>query len=527
MPNNRSLVTRIHTFLNQPKVELLLLFLILVIILRIPNFAEPYWYGDEGIYLTLGNALRQGARLYVDIVDHKTPLIYYLAMVPSQFSFRLLLLGWMLAATTFFYIVAWKWLKNIWAVTVASLTFVLLTTLPALEGNIPNGELFVMGFVLAGAALLASSQFLMEKAALAKSKDLLLVLLSGIFFGLGILTKVPAIFDLAAFMALGWFSFSHALFTQSTQNWLSLLRRWSGYELSLIIGAALAVLVSVLYFVARGSGQAYLDFGLLYNFRYAGSWSLPFSQPWLVFSFSLLGKVLVTMVAGLALTISTKWLKPIWPTVIMWIILALFASTLSNRPYPHYFMQIVPPLALGVGYLAKIMVHFIASKQRNVSLSALQLGGTIISLVLVMGVWRLLQFNRYPTMSYYSNFFKLMTGQISSTAYADSFNSLLAENREVTRILRQHPDRYLLIWGTNPMLYATSGKQPVGRFTVSFHIKDFDAYGETLTALKEKHPYYVVVMRDEQNSFPELNEYLSQNYTPNLSFEHMTVWKLQ
>jgi len=38
----------------------LLIALLLLLILRIPNFFEPYWYGDEAIYLSLGNALNKG-----------------------------------------------------------------------------------------------------------------------------------------------------------------------------------------------------------------------------------------------------------------------------------------------------------------------------------------------------------------------------------------------------------------------------------------------------------------------------------
>jgi hypothetical protein len=68
----------------------LLLLFVLIIVLRLPNFFEPYWYGDEAIYLTLGTALREGGQLYTTIIDHKTPLIYYLAMVPNQFYFRIL-----------------------------------------------------------------------------------------------------------------------------------------------------------------------------------------------------------------------------------------------------------------------------------------------------------------------------------------------------------------------------------------------------------------------------------------------------
>ncbi len=108
----------------------LLILLLLVIGLRLPNLFEPYWYGDEGIYLTIGAALRHGARLYVDIVDHKTPLIYYLAMVPSQFWFRVLNLGWMLVTTVAFYHIALRLLCRVWPAAVAGLIFVALTSLP-------------------------------------------------------------------------------------------------------------------------------------------------------------------------------------------------------------------------------------------------------------------------------------------------------------------------------------------------------------------------------------------------------------
>lgn len=45
----------------------------LVVILRVPSFFEPYNYGDEMIYLTLGQGMRQGLTLYKDIHDNKPP----------------------------------------------------------------------------------------------------------------------------------------------------------------------------------------------------------------------------------------------------------------------------------------------------------------------------------------------------------------------------------------------------------------------------------------------------------------------
>ncbi|MFZ1721512.1 MAG: hypothetical protein WAU07_03330, partial [Microgenomates group bacterium] len=194
----------------------LLILLVLVVLLRIPNFSDPYWYGDEAIYLTIGQALNRGVELYSEIIDHKTPLIYVFARVGTQLNFRLLMLGWMLVSTVGFYILNFKLLKSKMPSVLATLAFVLFTTLPTFEGHIPNGELFVMGFMIWGGVILTNTHFFksfMDKdyASSANSREMLGYILAGTLFGLGILTKVPAVFDLAAFMAIGFFAFTNAL----------------------------------------------------------------------------------------------------------------------------------------------------------------------------------------------------------------------------------------------------------------------------------------------------------------------------
>ena len=125
----------------------LLIALLLLMLLRVPNLFEPYWYGDEGIYLTVGQAIRDGERLYTEIVDHKTPLIYYFASVPNQLSFRALTMLWMIMTTSAFYAVAKKLLSKNRGVNAATFLFVILSSVPWFEGNIPSGELLVMGFI--------------------------------------------------------------------------------------------------------------------------------------------------------------------------------------------------------------------------------------------------------------------------------------------------------------------------------------------------------------------------------------------
>ena len=59
---------------------LLILILSLSIILRIPGLFEPCWYGDEAIYLVMGQGWQKGLRLYQDIFDHKPPVIFKIAL---------------------------------------------------------------------------------------------------------------------------------------------------------------------------------------------------------------------------------------------------------------------------------------------------------------------------------------------------------------------------------------------------------------------------------------------------------------
>lgn len=488
----------------------LLLALTLLLALRIPNFFEPYWYGDEGIYLTIGNAIRNGERLYSEIVDHKTPIIYYLAAVPNQLYFRLLTLGWMIVSTTAFYAVAGKLFKKELPTIISTFIFVFLTSVPWLEGNIPNGELFVMGFVLVGAWLML------------ETKNRLKLYLAGIFFGLAILTKVPGLFDVVAWLAVFWFiltnKFKLFLNPKSRSKWLQLLKETLAQLSLVVLGIVTPILLSIIYFISIGSGQDYLQFGLLYNFHYAANWSLPFQNKILVQLFTLPGKVLIAGLVYLALTLKPKWFKPHHQIIFGWFVLALVGALLSNRPYPHYFQQLVPALALLLGSLiGAIKIH---QKRLNSTIVM-----SSILLVLAIGSLKLLNFSAYPLWSYYQRFFQLVSGKMTRQEYRQSFNYFMDDNYSAAEIINQSGVDEIFIWGTNPMLYALTQTNPTGKFTVSFHIKDLKAYEETMNDVRAKKPLFIVVMDDEGEELPGLSDYLQKNYVVNSNFTNFRLWK--
>jgi len=524
-----SLLKKVDHFLDR-QTPLLILF-VLIIFLRLPNFFEPYWYGDEAIYLTIGNALSNGEKLYTTIIDHKTPLIYYLAMVPNQFYFRILNLIWMLCTTFFFFIFAKKlFQKKSWAF-LASLVMVVLTTLPWLEGNIPNGELFVMGFVMLGAVLFSKSSvflnFFKKEIVFNKTiKDSFLLVLAGFLMGLGVLTKVPAILDVAGFLAIFWLILVAVFFdTKSnlknlSQTFFYLLNR----GLFFVGGLLLPIIISVIYFVMKGQGQDYLDYGLLYNLRYSQSWPLDLGNSLINFAFSMAGKTIILFSIFILISLNHDKLKKRFQFISLYFIFALYSVLLSSRPYPHYFIQMVPPFALLLVDLFITLKEIKKKKLLHTAKTLILSGGLLFLTAYIM---LSLQFKPYSSLKYYKQFYRYATLQISKEEYENSFDTLVAENRQVSKLIKEMGIKKMFIWGTNPLLYAQSQTIPTSRFTVSFHIKDFNDQDRTFAQIEREAPKLIIIMNNETQSFPQLEEYLKSYYLANNDFEHMTLYLKQ
>lgn len=522
----------------------------LVVFLHVPSYFEPYWYGDEAIYLTVGEGINQGKTLYKDIVDHKTPVIYYLARVPNQLSFRLLLTAWMIPVAAALLYLARLCIPNRKVAWLTAAGIIIAISLPTFEGMIPNGELFVLGFFLSGLALLVRTlqsmklqripslkltklQSLKRISAtvgkLLHLKQQITLLISGMLFGLAVLTKVPASFDVAAAFLLIALTF----------NYLHAQNRVAGTQFSatlqflatafwVALGAALPVLLSIVYFATQGALADYLQFGLLYNLHYTGTWvpetTILFSQLF----FSLKTKLLLVILASTAVLVLSKKIKPMTLFLTVWVWWALIATSLSNRPYPHYALQLIPPLGLFAGMMlyqfwVAIRTHknppqFLIRATLFVLTTALVLYGNA-----ALGFWN----NRYSATAYYQKIFKVLTKQISPTEYYASFNPLIADNQQVTDYIRQtHPEE-IYIWGTNPMLYALTHTTPSDQFTVLFHVADLNVYDQTIDHVISGAPAYIIIMKDAEKTPGKLQLYINNNYKPVFNLEYLTLWERQ
>src|SRR3989344_5500578 len=226
----------------------------LVLLLRVPSFIEPYYYGDEMIYLTLGEGIRQGVPLYLGLHDNKPPLLYLTSALAGRlFWFKVILAFTNLFSIALFYKLAVALFpKNKRLHLVSTVTFALLTTLPLLEGNIANAELFMIGPIIAGFLLL-----------FIKRNTPLLLLISGFLFSLALLFKVPAVFDIPAIFIF-WLITKGLNF----KNIKSVVYKSS----FVLLGVATTVFITFLWFWAGGGLKEYVIAAFLQNVGYVSSW---------------------------------------------------------------------------------------------------------------------------------------------------------------------------------------------------------------------------------------------------------------
>lgn len=477
---------------------LFILFIILFI-MRVPSFFEPYWYGDEAIYLTLGEGIRQGFLLYRDIHDNKPPFIYILtAIAGNLFWFKAILATWTLTTTFFF----WKLARTLWPnkkqlTTIAVVIFGLLTTIPLLEGNIANGEIFMIGPTILAFYLILS-----------RKNTFLIIFTAGVIFSIGILFKATSFFDLGAILVLWLVMFFDKKFS---------LKQVIVKGVVLLIGVAMPFFITLLFFWSQEALSSYIMAIFSQNVSYLSSWRSGWDSNENLFTqnsplFIRLA-IVVAGVGGLILLYLKRIISQPLLFVTLWFLTSLFAALLSERPYPHYILQVVPPLSFLIANV------FSDKTQRQfVSYPFFALLG--IALVNY-------RFYYYPVTNYYTNFISWATQNKTTTEYFKFFDSRTPRNYELVTFLSQSikPEDKIFVWGNDTEIYALSRRVPPTRYVSAYHIIDFNAQQEVLEKLQKEQPKYIITTAAPY-SFPELAMLLNSRYVALKYVEDAIVWLL-
>lgn len=464
----------------------------LTFFLRLPSLFEPFTYGDEGIYLTLGQALRKGFVFYRDIHDNKPPSLYLLAALANSFSYyRLILFIWAFVTIfMFFRLASLLFPKRKLMVIIPTALFAILTSLHTFEGNVANAENFMMLPTIAGFYL-----FLKKGG---KKISWWLWLLIGGLFSLAALFKVPAAFDFAALFLL-------VILTSKKIN-----RSLLSNSVLLVAGFLTPILATFVYYATKGALSQYLTAAFFQNLPYLSSWGMDKPQTvGLPLPLICRGVLLLTIVTFLFVrrdktSTETK-------LIILWFSFALFAALLSTRPYPHYLLQTIPALTLSFG------LFFHKDKQKIVPL--------ILSVGLI-AAFLFFKFWHYPNVSYYQNFYQFLLGTKTKDEYFAHFGNHTQALYQTAEFLKIHSQSHekIFIWGTQPSLYALARRSPVGRYTTSYHIIDFNGYQETMATLTQNLPRYIIVDQEEKRFFPAFKFFIQDNYMLELQIGNFQIF---
>jgi hypothetical protein len=462
---------------------------ILLIFLRLPSLFEPFTYGDEGIYLTLGQAWRKGAVFYRDIYDNKPPLLYLVAGVAYNFTnYRLALFLWSLV-TVFFFLKLSRLLfkKNELAVLFSTLAFVILSSIRLFEGTIANAENFLIGTSIIGFYLLLSRGFEKTKSAF---QDIKIWFLAGVLFSLSALFKVPGAFDFAAAFALGLLLF----LSQKQKNYKLDARRYALFTL----GFLLPILLSFLYYASQNALNQYLTAAFSQNIPYLASWAPDKPQAGGL-PLPLLSRGVIVFIVFCFLLILREKISTAAKLVLLWFSFSLFAALLSSRPYPHYLLQTTPPLTLSLG------LFFSRGKEKIIPIL---MAAALFFSMIVFHYWH------YPTISYYQNFYTSVLGLKSKNDYFAYFGQDAQSLYQTAAYIKTHtsPEEDIFIWTNQPSLYPLSERSPLGRYAAAYHIIDFNGYEEALVALKASPPRYLIWFLSVKQPFPALEAMVENEY---------------
>lgn len=312
--------------------------LLLVLFLRLPTFFTPIILSDEAYHSMRANVMLSGGELYRDIIDRKPPLI------PLLYALSFLLFGksnllpvhilatcWVMATAlaifhfsrTFFNRKAAVWAVLIYAVSSHSFL--------ARDFHAANRELFMI------LPLILASHFFLQGGKLAG-------VLSGAMVGIGFLFKQPAGIQILPLLIF--------LLVQRTSWRFRAIR-----GLHIVIGFLLTLLITALVFWKRGTLGDVIYWLFTANYYYITQKT--------TLSLSIQRGFITTL--SIAAAGSVLWYFGIWECTrslrifrsrrgaspeffcSLWFLTTIIPVVLGFRFFPHYYLQLYPPLGILAG----------------------------------------------------------------------------------------------------------------------------------------------------------------------------------
>ena len=437
--------------MERSKAAILLAISLLVIVaaVRAPLLSIPL-ERDEGEYAYIAWRLGHAELPYRDWVDQKPPAVFYTYRLALSLPFEpvraIHFVGLVFAAasTCALFFLGLRFMDRLWAWLGAAL-FALLSADPLVQGTAANTELFML-------CPLIFSQIMFLAVVAKNHRNVSLMVLAGMLTGIACMFKQVAIVNWFLLAAL------YPIFAGREKRWRRAVSFvvWSAAGLLSVVGLV------VLYFWRHGALHDFVDNVFTHNLNYIGAvgalarleycWGaltiLARTQA-VVWAFSAVGLV------GFLKSGRTKWFL----FLAAWLLTSVIGVSASGYFFPHYFQQLLPPLALSAAVGAQTIA---ASK----SWRAFPLWSRRVAVVLALAV--------LPAITLWPFLFTYTPAEAVRKIYPGDF---FAEMPQFARRLQTltPPDKRVFVFGAEPELLFYARRASATRYIFLFPL--YGPYG--------------------------------------------------
>jgi 4-amino-4-deoxy-L-arabinose transferase-like glycosyltransferase len=482
-----------------PGREILVLVLIFIVSfsLRMAFLHEPF-ERDEGVYAYIGQEILRGGVPYKDVLDIKPPGVYYIYATAIALGgetvegIRIVTAVYSLLTVILVFLTARK-LAGQWSGLAAALLYGVYSTSPHIHGSGCNTEVFMV------LPEIAAIYFFLRRNDLHGRRYLLL---SGLCLSAAMLIKTVSVAYVLLFFIMVIIPEAGSLKVRNVVRDLVIL------ALPMILTAALVIF----YFYAHDALHDFWYWNVIHPRKYLNSSDVK-GPNWFILIPYLLPELLPLFVIGVPVLI---WRIATNRThgdilVLLSIVAACVGVYLPGKLFPHYFIQLIPPVSIAAG----ISFGEVAREKGRSSLAAL-----LLMTVLLL----------YPIMKYYKYYFIYSADEVSTRKFGPTF----VRSQETARYVKERtsPNDYFYQWGMATELYFLSGRRAPNRYISNMMIKwsqdPHRAVKLMIDSIAMKRPRYIYVDSAWANTtgYEELLGELKKDYLLDATFPDGIMYRL-
>jgi 4-amino-4-deoxy-L-arabinose transferase-like glycosyltransferase len=490
-------------------VLLLMTALVLTWILRMNFWGQPFEM-DEGAYGYMGWGMLKGLVPYKDMYDQKPPGIFalnslvFLLFEPTALNVQIFASIYSLGSVLAVFMVTRK-LAGREEGCLAALLYAIFSCGPHIQGGGVNSEVFmVLPYTLA-------AYFLLKLLESGSSKNYL-------YFAFW--TSLACTIKQVALVNFLWLASYLVIRIWQRRQWDTVSRVLADGFL-VVIGAVIPWLPFLLYFYWKDALVNFYFWQVSFNFQYMaqGPRGLPHLSLFVARTISVLcenGFLLLAALAG----IGCRWpiirgkvetpqqetesrQQTAWILMAIWPIFSFIGVALGKRFFPHYFIQLIPPLAVlgGVGLMD--LIRKIRSRGLDFLRRPAGFGMVVVFALAFLSF----------VMADAPYYLKYNGMQISLRQYN---RPLFSVTRYIGKYLRERtePSDLIYVWRVNPEInfYALrKSPSPILIHSIMSYNLPRDPHQQVLESLHRWPPKYIVLM-EPIVEFQTLKDFIKENY---------------